>query len=265
MDGRALLLCYTKGSFLFPSFSHMDTPSTQSNNPWFVVSVGLMGLILGYGLSSAVNSFGPGNTSAQVAQVAEQPTDNPPPEAPPAGDVPEVDVDSDHLRGNPDAPITIVEYSDFECPFCKRHHPTMVQVMSEYGDKVNWVYRHFPLSFHPQAMPSAEASECAAELGGNEVFWKYADALMAGELSTERYVTLAKEQGLSEAQFNDCLESDRHVQKINDQMNGGSSAGVSGTPGNFVINNDSGEAKSVEGAVPFATFKSTIDAMLAAE
>ena len=88
--------------------------------------------------------------------------------------LPEVDSD-DHIIGNPNAKIVLVEYSDFECPFCQRFHPTMQQIMEEYGDDVAWVYRHFPLSFHPNARPAAITSECVAKLGGNNAFWKFAD------------------------------------------------------------------------------------------
>ncbi|MDZ4231730.1 MAG: DsbA family protein, partial [Candidatus Pacearchaeota archaeon] len=85
-------------------------------------------------------------------------------------------TDQDHIRGNSSAEVTIIEYSDLECPFCKQFHPTMQQVLSEYGDKVRWVYRHFPLDqIHPQARPGAEASECVAEQKGDEGFWTFAD------------------------------------------------------------------------------------------
>jgi protein-disulfide isomerase len=86
----------------------------------------------------------------------------------------------DHIKGNPDAPIKIVEYSDFDCPFCGRFHETMNQVMAQYGESgdVNWTYRHFPLDqIHPQARPLAIASECVAELGGNEKFWEFSNIM----------------------------------------------------------------------------------------
>lgn len=86
--------------------------------------------------------------------------------------------DSDHLRGDPKATVKVVEFSDLECPFCKNFHRTMQQVMEEYSDKVAWVYRHFPLdSLHPKARKEAEATECAAELQGNDGFWAYVDKL----------------------------------------------------------------------------------------
>ena len=87
---------------------------------------------------------------------------------------------ADHILGNPQAPVKVIEFSDLECPFCKRFHPTMKQIIEEYGkdSRVAWVYRHFPLdSLHSRARKEAEASECAAELGGNEKFWAYIDPL----------------------------------------------------------------------------------------
>lgn len=88
--------------------------------------------------------------------------------------------EADHLRGSANATIVLVEYSDFECPFCQSFHPTMTQIMAEYGDRVAWVYRHYPLAFHPQAQKAAEASECVAKLSNDETFWQYADSLFAG-------------------------------------------------------------------------------------
>lgn len=87
-------------------------------------------------------------------------------------------AEEDHIRGNPNAPITLVEFSDFECPFCRRFHPTVQQAMAEYGDQIRWVYKHFPLDqIHPQARPAAEASECIAEQKGDEGFWQFTDAI----------------------------------------------------------------------------------------
>lgn len=83
----------------------------------------------------------------------------------------------EHYRGAANAKIVLVEYSDFECPFCQRFHPTMVQLLEEYPQDVAWVYRHYPLSFHPSAQKAAEASECVAKLADNETFWSFADSL----------------------------------------------------------------------------------------
>jgi protein-disulfide isomerase len=178
--------------------------------------------------------------------------------APPAGDLAPVTED-DHIRGDYDAPITIVEYSDFECPFCSRFHPTLLQVMDEYGEDVRWIYRHFPLaSIHPQATPAAEASECAAAQGGNDAFWAYSDRLFDNQTSLGRsfYVELAGDIGLSTGEFESCLDEGRFAQKVQDQYQSGLSAGVRGTPGTYI------NGQSIPGAVPYEQVKAVIDSLL---
>src|SRR5690349_16280049 len=114
--------------------------------------------------------------AAQVAARAEEERQA----AQKANAIRRISASRDHIYGNPDAPISLVEYSDFECPFCKRFHSTAKEIIDAYGGKVNWVYRHFPLSMHnPGAEKQAEASECVAQLGGNDAFWKYANAIYA--------------------------------------------------------------------------------------
>ena len=178
---------------------------------------------------------------------------------PTATGVPAV-TDADHIRGKADAAVTIIEYSDFQCPYCSRFHPTMLQVMEEYTDSVRWVYRHFPLSFHPEAGPAALASECASEQGK---FWEYADALFANQssLGSEYYVSLATDLGLNMTDFNDCIANEEYVDKIEAQAQAGGSAGVSGTPGSFVIDPD-GNAIPIKGALPFSSVSAAIDSVL---
>ncbi len=170
----------------------------------------------------------------------------------------------DHLRGNPNAKVTLIEYSDFECPYCKRHHETVQKILDTYKNDVNLVFRQFPLtSIHSRAQKAAEASECANDLGGNDVFWKYHDGLFTtASLSDEGLVTLAKQLGLREAAFKDCLESGKFAQAVTDQENEGMAAGVRGTPGNFLIANASKETQTIDGAAPFERFKTVIDGML---
>lgn len=178
-------------------------------------------------------------------------------------EIPEI-TDADHVRGNlKKAEVVIVEYSDFQCPFCERHHPTLEQIADEYGDKVAWVYRHFPLSFHPEAGPSAIASECANKQGK---FWEYADKLFENQslLGAAYYPQLADELGLDVDDFNTCLTDPEMRTIVQNDQAGGAAAGVNGTPATFingVLVADS--AGNSVGAAPYATFKAIIDAELA--
>lgn len=176
-------------------------------------------------------------------------------------------TDKDHIRGSIDADLLIVEYSDFECPFCKRFHPTMQQVLEEYGNKVAWVYRHYPLSFHQNAQKEAEASECAAEQGGNDVFWKFTDAIFERTESNgtgfalTALKPLAEELGLDGEKFQQCLDSGKYADLVKEQMDGGTKAGISGTPGTIIVAKD-GKKDLINGAVPYENAKAQIDALL---
>ena len=162
----------------------------------------------------------------------------------------------------------MIEYSDFECPFCKRFHDTMKQVMEEYSDKVNWVYRHFPLGFHdPIATQEAEAVECVGDIAGGEKFWEYTDLIYETTksnkgLAEDQLPILAQQIGVSLGAFNECYESGKFTAKVKKDMAEGASAGVTGTPGSFIVNNKTGDISFVPGALPFAQIKSQIDEML---
>ena len=178
---------------------------------------------------------------------------------------------SDHVRGNPDAPVKIVEYSDFECPFCKRFHDTMNQVMDEYGKdgQVAWVYRHFPLDqLHPvKARKEAVATECAAELGGNDAFWKYADRFF--ELTPSNNQTnidtvlpqIAREIGLDEVKFASCLASNKYDAHIESDIQNAVATGGNGTPWSIVVA-PNGKKYPLSGAQPYASVKQLIDLAL---
>lgn len=176
-------------------------------------------------------------------------------------------TDADHVKGNKNAKITLLEYSDFECPFCKTFHPTVTELMKTYGDKIRLVYRHFPLSFHANAQKEAEASECIAELGGQDAFWKYVDTIFERTTSNgngfalDKLGPLAAELGVNQAQFQQCLDSGKYEKLVKEQIADGTATGVSGTPSTFIINSK-GESQLVVGAQPIDAFKTAIDKLL---
>ena len=207
-----------------------------------------------------------GTTTTGTKQAAGAPAAAGAPQPQAAAKKPEI-TNADWYRGNKNAKVVMVEYSDLECPFCKSFHPTMQQVMKDYGDKVKWVYRHYPLSFHANAQKEAEASECAGKIGGNEAFWKYTDAIFERTTSNgtgfalDKLVPLAKELGLNESSFKQCLDSGEMAQKVKDQMAKGTAEGVTGTPGTIIID-AKGDTQLVPGALPFEQVKPMIDKAL---
>lgn len=165
----------------------------------------------------------------------------------------------EHIRGDKNAKVKIVEWSDYQCPFCQKFHPTMQQVMSEYGDKVAWVFKHFPLdSLHPNARPAAEASECVAEQKGNDGFWRFTDGVYDNQtrISPALFEELAQKIGVNMTKFKDCVSARKYQQKVEADYQEGLSYGVDGTPGSFV------NGVPVRGALPFESVKSIIDAQL---
>lgn len=180
------------------------------------------------------------------------------------GDVKPID-EFDHVRGDTTATITIFEYSDFECPFCETVHPTLKQLVADYDGEVSWVYRHFPLSFHdPMATRKAVGSECAAELGGVDAFWGYADRVMEDSIDTdEEIVDLAVDLGLVGGKFEECLDSGKYESRVAQDLAEGTEVGITGTPGHIILNNKTGAVQSVPGAQPIEAFKYVIDEMLA--
>ena len=180
-----------------------------------------------------------------------------------------VDPARDHIRGNVDAPVTLVEYADFECPFCKRFHPTVMKVVGESGGRVRWVYRHFPLDeLHPvKARKEAAASECAAELGGNEAFWKFADRFF--ELTPSNNNTavdtvlpqIGRDIGLDSARFASCLASGRYDRRVEDDVRNAVATGGRGTPWSIVVSK-SGRTYPLNGAQPYAAVKRLVELAL---
>lgn len=172
---------------------------------------------------------------------------------------------NDHIRGNLDAAIAIVEFSDFECPFCKRLHPTLTRLISDFPDEIKWVYRHFPLTqIHSRALQASLASECVAELKGNDAFWTFADRVFENQrdLGDLLYKQIANDLGLSSEEFGECLDSRRYNSIVQEDLQDALRSGGRGTPFAVVING-AGETFPFSGALPYEQLRSIIEAAIA--
>ena len=164
---------------------------------------------------------------------------------------------TDPSIGNPKAPVTIVEFSDFQCPFCRRAAPTLKQIREKYGDKVRVVWKDFPLTqIHPQAFTAAEAGRCAQEQGK---FWEYHDQLFGNQqaLQPDDLKKYAATAGMDAAKFGDCLDSQKYAERVRDGVAAGTRLGVNSTPTLYV------NGRRVEGAQPYEVFAGIIDEELA--
>ena len=227
-------------------------------------SVVLIAALLG---SSLGTFLGSGIPSGQQVAVTPTPTAAPPPIT--SGTL---SLAGSAIKGDPNAAISIVEYSDFQCPFCRRFYTaTLDQIQTNYVDtgKVNFYYKHFPLGFHPAAQPSAEAFECARDQGKE---WEFHDKLFDEQGKqgggTVQYTAddiktwAAQIPGLDSGPFNECLDSGKYRQKIQADFAEGSANGISGTPSFLIGNNEKGWTRLV-GAQPYSVFASALDALLA--
>jgi protein-disulfide isomerase len=159
-------------------------------------------------------------------------------------------------QGPSSAPIELIEFSDFQCPYCLRAHPILKQVLSTYGDRIRFVYRNYPLASHPNARPAAEAAQCAAE---QDKFWPYHDRLFADQskLGDNDLKASAAALGMDAAKFNACFDEHKYKGRVDADVQAGNEAGVDGTPAFFV------NGRMLSGAQPFDEFKRVIDEELA--
>jgi protein-disulfide isomerase len=230
-------------------------------NKWMVVAAGVAVLIFvvgglaGYFL--AKYAFDHGMQQQAALQEAQQPSGGQvQPTAVPSR-IEGVKTDGDPQKGPDNAKVTIVEFSDFQCPYCKRFRDsTLDALLKKYGDKIRFVYRDYPLPFHSQAQKAAEAAECANEQGK---FWEMHDLLYANQatLSEDAYKEFADQLGLDTQKFDDCLSSNKYADEIAADEKDGESYGVSGTP-TFFIN-----GWILVGAQPASEFEKLIDQELA--
>lgn len=170
----------------------------------------------------------------------------------------DINIEGDPFVGDPNAPVTIIEFSDFECPYCARGSETMKQIRDTYvaEGKVKLVFKDFPLGFHKYAIKAAEASMCAYE---QDEFWAYHDLLFENQdaLDIDSLKKYAGEIGLTTDDFNECLDSSRYASEVERDLLEGQAVGVSGTPAFFI------NGKLVSGAQPYSTFVAMIEAELA--
>ncbi|MFA5842174.1 MAG: DsbA family protein [Candidatus Gracilibacteria bacterium] len=239
----------------------------ECKNSWKIATFILLGVMIGYGVSqipfASILSSSDTPTKTVTVTPAEKPV------TPEYIDLITLDITDEEGLGNPAAPVTVLEYSDLQCFFCRRaYNETFDLLKADYIDtgKVYFVYRHFPLSqIHPDALNAAMATECAREQGA---YWDMMDLIVEGQNEldpgAEKTVSIPPESiqkyavdlGLDATSFNTCLEANRYAAGIEDQLQGGVNAGVLYTP-TFIVN-----GKTLVGAQPYANLSAAIDAAL---
>jgi protein-disulfide isomerase len=231
--------------------------------PVLLFGVVLLAFAVGILWQKVSNLEGGGGNTAGVVDEAQVPSDGKLTEDQVAL-IPEV-TDEDHINGSKDAKVLLIEYSDLQCPYCSTFNPTTEQILEQYGDDVALVYRHFPLdTLHPRARVAAEASECVADLGGNDAFWSFIDQVFANQeenLTDEGLLAVAEDVGINGDDFTACIDEGKFADVVENDYQGGVTAGVNGTPGTFIVNQN-GEAWLIPGALPLEGITPTIDQAL---
>lgn len=233
----------------------VEPASTLMKDLLIPVSIVVAGICIGAGLyfSNGGNTVAGVPTPAQPAAAADT-TDQ-------VNPITEAD---DYYKGNLDAPIQIVEFSDYDCPFCSRFHDVMNEVVEKYPDDVVWAYRHFPIEqLHPQAPAVAIAAECAGELAGNDAFWSFSDGYFAargaGDETAHNVLIpqLALAAGVDQGDFTTCFEGGAMTERVQADMANASETGGRGTPWSILIG-PSGKTYPINGALPLAAIEQLI-------
>lgn len=237
--------------FLLFTYSSRMEPSSQQSSAIPIA------IICGFAMIAIAIFFTNKNstpTPIQAPVSSEQTT---------TGKIKPVDA-TDYILGNPNAPILMVEYSDYDCPFCKQYHTTLNQIMDEYGvtGRVAWVYRQLPLGqLHPNAPKLSESALCVGSIGGNEAFWKYTEAVFASRDINEQtnitrlpeYATLA---GVNEQEFISCLDKGTMKDKVTASIEDAYNAGADGTPYTVLIVGN--QQAVITGAQPYDVVKGIV-------
>lgn len=227
----------------------------DKNNIAIPISIVVAGLLIAGGIY-----FGGSKKAPAPLGVGTTPTETP--------DVKPISKD-DHVLGNPDAEVVIIEYSDLECPFCKDFHATMKQVMDTYGKdgKVAWVYRNYWVErkmqngaiFHPHGGDAINAAECVNEIGGNDKYWSFLSKVFDGQPSSLTNLTaLALETGVDKTKYTACATSKKYDAKMISEFSEGQKVGVAGTPTSFIVV-DGKVVSKIPQYVPFSDIKPLLD------
>ncbi len=237
----------------------MEENSPQTNSDQSQMSTPIAIIIAGALVAAAVYFGGDGVPSGTDSVRGSQPSG--------LGTAAVVAISmSDHIYGNPNAPIKIVEYSDLECPFCKRFHETMKRVVADSNGQVAWVYRNFPLAqLHPNAQGLAEAAECVASVAGNDAYWKFLDEIFAtAPLNTpfpmsELDTAITKVATLAPVKA--CINLGTHKAKIAKEVQDAVASGGNGTPHNILLDKK-GNPTVIQGAQPYEVVMAAVDKAL---
>ncbi len=222
-----------------------------------------LAIVVGFALIAVAIFF----SGSQIAPTTQQQANRPVAEQSDVVDVRAVDS-TDYIRGNPNAPIMIVEYSDYDCPFCKNYHETMKRVMDEFGvgGQVAWVYRQYPIAqLHPNAPRISEAALCVGELAGQDGFWTFSDLIFSerevnAPTNMLRLNEFAVTAGADSAEFETCLASGRHKATVDATLAEGSTAGIQGTPHSVIIAGN--QKAAVEGAQPYEVVRGIVGTLI---
>ena len=176
------------------------------------------------------------------------------------------DPERDHILGDPETRFALIEYSDFECPYCKTFHAEAIKLVANHPGETSWTFRHLPLDSHnPLAVSQAIASECAARLTYKQAFWDYAEEIFrtttsgGNGMKTEQLTELAVGMGIDAEAFNTCLASNEPAEQVRQDTLEAARIGIQGTPGNLIIDNQTGKVHMLRGAVPYSELAATLD------
>lgn len=214
----------------------MEPSPTQSNSPTVPIAI-----IVGFAMIAIAIFFTSNSSNEPTKAVTPSPQASEEDTVSSSG--PRLVDDTDYIRGNPNAPILLIEYSDYDCPFCKQFHDTMNQIMDEFGvdGRVAWVYRQFPLEqLHPNAPRISEAALCVGEIGGNTAFWQFTDLIfeqreLKAQTNMVKLPDYAERVGVDRSAYTTCMQGRQMQESVTSSLKDGFDTGIRGTPYTFVV------------------------------